>query len=184
MSEQMSNKMIFDLLLRRLTVTLSIIIFYLGMAGLSSASSASTSHYLVREHIVVDLRSGLEWLRCSVGQVYNSGMCEGEILQLPYEDIAEAIKLANKELGGRWRLPTKNELSLLICAECPPPRIEKVIFPQTGAEPYWTGQKNWLVPKNYWSVNFMTGHSYARSFPEKPLAVRLVRDRKKVLKAE
>ena len=131
----------------------------------------------VREHIVLDLRSGLEWLRCSVGQIYNQGMCEGEVLQFTYSDIPEVIKQANKELGGRWRLPNKDELALLICADCPPPRIEKTIFPQTGAEPYWTGQRNWLVANNYWSVNFMTGHSYARSFPEKPLAVRLVRDR-------
>lgn len=184
MSERMPNKKIFAMSSRRLAMAFSLIIICCSLVGFNNILKASTSHYLVREHIVLDLRSGVEWLRCSVGQVYNRGMCEGEILQLPYADIGEAIKLANKELGGRWRLPTRDELSLLICAECPPPRIEKVIFPQTGAEPYWTGQKNWLVPKNYWSVNFMTGHSYARSFPEKPLAVRLVRDRKKALKAE
>ena len=148
-----------------------------GLAGIATSGHASTSHYLVREHIVLDLRSGLEWLRCSVGQIYNQGMCEGKILQFTYTEIPEVIKQANKELGGHWRLPNKDELALLICADCPPPRIEKTIFPQTGAEPYWTGQRNWLVANNYWSVNFMTGHSYARSFPEKPLAVRLVRDR-------
>ena len=148
-----------------------------GLAGMAASGHASTSHYLVREHIVVDLRSGLEWLRCSVGQIYNQGMCEGEVLQFTYAEIPEVIKQANNELGGRWRLPNKDELVLLICADCPPPRIEKTIFPQTGAEPYWTGQRNWLVANNYWSVNFMTGHSYARSFPGKPLAVRLVRNR-------
>lgn len=142
-----------------------------------SAGLASTSHFLVQDHIVLDLRSGVEWLRCSVGQVYNEGRCEGEIVKLQHEEIEQAIKLANKELGGRWRLPTKAELELLICAECQPPRIEKGIFPQTASEPYWTGQKNWISPKNYWSVNFMTGHSYARFFPEQRLAVRLVRDR-------
>ena len=151
---------------------------FISAAGFSQSANASTSHYLVREHIVLDLRSGVEWLRCSVGQIYSKGACEGEILRFPLEEIDEVIKLANKELGGRWRLPTKRELALLVCDSCPAPRIEKTIFPQPGAEPYWTGQKNWFANKNYWSVNFMTGHSYARSFPEKPLAVRLVRDRK------
>ena len=65
-----------------------------------ASGHASTSHYLVREHIVVDLRSGLEWLRCSVGQIYNQGMCEGEVLQFTYSEILEVIKQANKELGA------------------------------------------------------------------------------------
>jgi len=150
----------------------------ISVAGFSHGANASASHYLVREHIVLDLRSGVEWLRCSVGQIYSKGLCEGEIARFSLDQMDDVIKLANEELGGRWRLPTKKELALLVCDECPAPRIEKTIFPQTGAEPYWTGQKNWFSPKNYWSVNFMTGHSYARSFPEKPLAVRLVRDRK------
>ena len=128
MSERMPNKMNFAMFSRRLAMGFSLIIICFGLAGFNNISKASTSHYLVREHIVLDLRSGVEWLRCSVGQIYNRGMCEGEILKLPYQDVAEAIKLANKELGGRWRLPTRDELSLLLCAECPPPRIETVSY--------------------------------------------------------
>jgi hypothetical protein len=86
--------------------------------------------------------------------------------------------LANKELGGNWRLPTKKELSSLICETCPAPKIDQKIFPLTSSEPYWTGQKNWFSSKMYWSINFMTGYSFSHSFAEKPLAVRLVRDRK------
>ncbi len=138
------------------------------------------ANYLVREHLVTDLRSGVEWMRCSVGQTYelDTGECAGEIVKLTHEETEQAIKIANEELGGRWRLPTKDELRLLVCTDCPPPMIDKIVFPRTAAEPYWTGQQNWISPKNFWSVNFMTGHSYARFFPTQKLAVRLVRDRR------
>ena len=70
-----------------------------GLAGMAASGNASTSHYLVREHIVLDLRSGLEWPLLG-GQIYNQGMCEGEVLQFTYSDIPEVIKQANKELGA------------------------------------------------------------------------------------
>ena len=39
-------------------------------------------------------------------------------------------------------------------------------------------QVNTLAPRHVWSVNFFTGHSYARFFPNQQLAVRRVRDRR------
>ena len=87
------------------------------------------------------------------------------------------IFIANLELGGIWRLPSKRELELLVCANCDPPKIDKKSFPSTSKEPYWTGQKNWISPKNFWSINFMTGYSYGRFFPDKELALRLVKVR-------
>ncbi len=92
MSKHVPNKMILSGPRAGWLCSLSLIIICSGIIGLSRASSASTSHYLVREHIVLDLRSGVEWLRCSVGQVYNRGMCEGEILQLAYGISAKQLK--------------------------------------------------------------------------------------------
>ena len=36
---------------------------------------------------------------------------------------------------------------------------------------------NWISPKNFWSVNFMTGDTYGRFFPQQKLLVMIVRDR-------
>ena len=99
------------------------------------------------------------------------------MLRLTQYEVAEAIQIANRELGGIWRLPTRKELEFLVCKSCPAPKIDKFVFPGTVSEPYWTGQRNWISPKNFWSVNFMTGHSYGRFFPYQRLAVRLVRTR-------
>ncbi len=162
-------------LLRYSILTLS---FFIGIILISESATANSNRFLSKGHLVVDLQNGVEWLRCTVGQSYINGSCDGEVIQFRFDEISEVTKIANKEMGGGWRLPTKKELSSLICKTCPAPKIDQKIFPLTSSEPYWTGQKNWFSSKMYWSINFMTGYSYSHSFPEKPLAVRLVRDRK------
>ena len=141
------------------------------------AQTSSEGTYVIQDDRVIDLRSGVEWLRCSVGQLYQDGSCTGQVLRLSQQEAAEAIRIANTELGGLWRLPSREELEFLVCEECEAPKIDERAFPGTVSEPYWTGQKNWISPNNLWSVNFMTGHSYGRFFPYQQLAVRLVRDR-------
>ena len=157
--------------------------FFVIIAGLMSAPASIQSQtladgaYVIKDDRVIDLRSGVEWLRCSVGQQFDEGTCKGEALRLTQDEVSEAILIANRDLGGIWRLPTREELEFLVCKSCPAPKINQSVFPRTLSEPYWTGQRNWISPKNLWSVNFMTGHSYGRFFPYQRLAVRLVRKR-------
>ena len=88
-----------------------------------------------------------------------------------------ALQQANEQMGGEWRLPSRKELEGLVCSECKPPKINVKYFPGTENEPYWTGQRNWISPKNYWSVNFMTGDTYGRFFPYQKLFVMIVKDK-------
>lgn len=143
------------------------------------ACQPASAQYYTRGHIIDDLLQGVSWLRCSVGQRWEAenARCIGEAVRLNYDEIEQAIEQANAQLGGTWRLPTEEELSQLVCKTCPPPMIDADLFPDTAAEPYWTSDKNWIAPRNRWSVNFMTGESYGRFFPEQRLAVRLVSER-------
>ena len=136
-----------------------------------------SGNFMVRDHLVIDLRNGVEWMRCSVGQVWNGSNCEGEALQLTQENAAKAIIIANEQLGPGWRLPSRAELETLVCSECAPVKIELDSFPDTLAEPYWTGEINGFAPRHIWTVNFMTGHTYGRFFPTQEVLVRLVRNR-------
>ena len=133
--------------------------------------------FMVREHLVVDLQNGVEWLRCSVGQIWNGVGCEGKAMQLTQDEVAKAIVIANEQLGLGWRLPSRFELEGLVCEECAPVKIELDSFPNTLAEPYWSGEVNGYAPRHMWTVNFMTGHTYGRFFPTQAVLVRLVRDR-------
>ena len=149
---------------------ISAIFFSLHLTGSASAQ------FIARQHIVKDLSNGTNWLRCSVGQAWDPKLdtCTGKIVKLDHSQIAYAITEAKRQLGGNWRLPTHAELESLICLACPPPKINSKYFPNISPEAYWTSDKNALNPKTYWSINFMTGHSYSRFFPYQFLPVLLV----------
>ena len=153
-------------------IAISIILILSG-----SNSIAGDARFLIREHIVVDLERQIEWLRCSVGQRWDGKKCMGNIVNLSLDIVPEAIKIANEQLGGQWRLPSKAELTSIICKACPSPKINKDIFPNTDNAPYWTGDQSIFNSRFYVSVNFHTGFSFNRFSPIKELAVRLVRNR-------
>ena len=137
---------------------------------------ASDVRFVTKEHIIVDLERQIEWLRCSVGQRWNGSECSGNIVNLSLDMVPKALEIANEQLGGGWRLPSKAELKSIVCKECPSPKINKEIFPNTDNAPYWTGDQSIFNSKFYVSVNFHTGFSFNRFSPIKELAVRLVRD--------
>lgn len=139
---------------------------------------SASAQYYERDHLVKDLARGIEWIRCSVGQRWDPELetCWGEAVRLNHEEIAQVIEQANLQLGNGWRLPSLDELQSLVCAECDPPKIDPSLFPNTMAEPYWTRDKNFWSPRNYWTVSFMTGNRYGRFFPDQRMMVRLVRD--------
>lgn len=149
----------------------------LCLIGCCLAAPAQARNYIVKDHVVIDLRFGVEWLRCTVGQVWSGAACVGDIVELDHYEITEAIKMANVQLGGSWRLPTRQELEGLVCADCDGVKIDQIAFPNTDIAPYWTGQVNSLSPRFVWSVNFYTGFTFGRFLPSQRLAVRLVRDR-------
>ncbi len=138
---------------------------------------AADGRFVTKEHIVVDLERQIEWLRCSVGQRWNGSECSGNIVNLSLDMVPKALEIANEQLGAGWRLPSKAELKSIVCNECPSPKIDKEIFPNTDNAPYWTGDQSIFNSKFYVSVNFHTGFSFNRFSPIKELAVRLVRDR-------
>ena len=140
-------------------------------------SSSAMAQLYARGQFARDLTMGIEWMRCSIGQRWSEETqnCVGEIIPLDFDLIDQAIAQANSQLGGEWRLPTEDELTVLICKECGIPMIDAKTFPNTWADSYWTRDQNSMSSRHQVSVNFRTGYSYARFLRTQFLAVRLVR---------
>ena len=106
--------------------------------------------------IIQDLQTGLQWMRCSLGQTWQNGGCAGSASQHTLEDgwsaAVDAVAQMNENggYGGYkdWRVPTYDELvSLVYCSSGAPksfndgggaclgtyqiPTIVQEVFPDT-----------------------------------------------------
>ncbi len=135
------------------------------------------SEYIPRGYFIIDLKNKIEWMTCPVGMVWKGNTCIGEAKKFEFKFVPEIKKLANKQLEGSWRLPTRHELESLICLECDKVKINLKIFPKTPPEPFWTKDKNFWQPEFNWIVNFLNGNTFGRYPGYKPNYIRLVRDR-------
>lgn len=147
------------------------------VAFAADAAPAQDVRFLKRGPVAVDLLGGLEWMRCSMGQVWVEGGCEGEALLAPYVSATAIIERIAASSGEGWRMPTVEELSRLIVMQQTPPMIDADIFPDTRPGSYWTSSANRFLPGNQWTVNFNTGYRYGRASHRQLFAFRLVRDR-------
>lgn len=140
--------------------------------------------------IVRDKVTGLEWMRCSVGQTWNSSTqsCTGNALYYTWNN---AIQLT---APGGFRVPTIQELRTIVycsnteefgskeeswCGKSPDeyarPTIEKAAFPDTPSSSFWSGSPNAFNSFNAWLVAFGNGNAYDLSYRSNDGHVRLVR---------
>ena len=95
-----------------LYITITFNIFFINNKALSN------NFLMEKEHLVLDLKYDIFWLRCSVGQVWQDNSCTGKAIKLTMEQVSQAIEKANEQLGGSWRLPTREELESIVWFEC------------------------------------------------------------------
>jgi hypothetical protein len=127
---------------------------------------------------VTHLRSGLMWMRCSLGQRWSKGQCVGEAASYDWKGAHEAVAAINRREGGRygnWRLPLKEELEGLIEQRCLYPAINRNLFPQTPSSPYWSSTPYENYTNRAWYVDFSQGESRDyftyMAFPVRPVRV-------------
>lgn len=146
----------------------------LGQVCSNSLGDVSTSseQFDVRQNgTALDHATSLEWMRCSMGQVWSEGGCEGDANKFTREAAQEIAK--NTTFAGHddWRLPMLEELETIIEEHCVAPSINLTVFPNTPSFVYWTASS---YVQNAWLVYFGDGFSYSDNIG-KYHGVRLVR---------
>lgn len=141
--------------------------------------------------VVVDHQTGLMWMRCSLGQRWESGRCLGAAGEYGW-DAARAAGEGLRHGGFEgWRLPDIDELrSLIHCTEgmegegraarCRAgsaiPTIDTGIFPDTPDGYYWSATPFRGDPRHAWIVLLRDGGAYDGYDRDWDHHVRLVRD--------
>ena len=143
----------------------------------TGAYANESTAYFSKGPITINVLGGLEWMRCSIGQVWSDETCVGEPLKVPFAATTAVLERTLVSSGEGWRLPTRNELRVLIQKNDEPPMINAKHFPATHPGSYWTSDKNRMLANGHWVVNFYTGNNYGRAARSQPFAIRLVRDR-------
>jgi hypothetical protein len=125
---------------------------------------------------VTDTATGLMWMRCSIGQVFQAtdNQCVDDAQQLTWQQALVTAHGFTFASNNDWRLPNLKELTSLIERQCVRPSINTELFPVTPSDDFWSSTPSLTDPERAWVVAFFNG---SNSLREKQLSVfvRLVR---------
>lgn len=142
-----------------------------GWAQAACPSWPTAERFALNGAQVTDLRTGLVWARCSVGQAWNGSTCSGSAIGMTLE---EAFAHAQGQVG--WRLPNVKELASLADRGCYSLAIDTVAFPGTPPYAYWSSTPNTGESYYPWYVHFGDGGVFTESAGRySSFRVRLVR---------
>ena len=103
---------------------------------------------------VKDIKTGLIWQRCSMGQIWGADKCIGDPKAYTW---SEALQRSHA-LGNGYRLPNIKELETLVEEGCSSPAINTQIFPTTSTNHYWSSSPKTSDNRYAWSINFDEGN--------------------------
>lgn len=128
--------------------------------------------------VAVDSKTGLMWMRCSLGYVWQQGSCvrdESKPAEFIWSDALQAAAGAKSFAGYQdWRMPNRKELASIVEGACFDPAINLTVFPGTEAKGYWSSTPNNFNESFAWAVNFINGDHVSTSRTNL-FAVRMVR---------
>ncbi|ANH66508.1 DUF1566 domain-containing protein [Mitsuaria sp. 7] len=109
---------------------------------------------------VTDPTTGLTWMRCYLGQTWNSGACAGPAGAYTTYDVTGLAGTVTYAGNSDWRPPTARELRTIVELSRTAPAIDTAVFPAvlaTDAVPSVTGYSSGNLQMSLWCVRFATG---------------------------
>ncbi|MBS3954280.1 MAG: DUF1566 domain-containing protein [Methylomicrobium sp.] len=115
-----------------------------------------------------DLQTGLQWMRCSLGQTWDGTTCQGDADEYNWHEANKVVrdsiflgfKIAEKfSFAGYddWRVPTIDELKSIIEKNEVPP-INVKVFPNTPLTLFWSSSPYADYTNFAWRLDFGNGH--------------------------
>ncbi|MFI3157168.1 MAG: DUF1566 domain-containing protein [Methylococcaceae bacterium] len=140
-------------------------------------ADAPDSRYTTNANgVVIDKKTGLTWMRCALGQIWNNATCTGSGQSYHWQDALQAAE--NTVFAGfdDWRLPTQKELQSIIENRCNEPAINLTAFPNATSDRFWSSSFYTGYTGYAWIADFDNGYGYSGNYGESGnYAVRLVR---------
>ncbi len=147
-------------------------VFLLAFATPLFAQDTPTSDFTDNgDGTVTHQKTGLTWMRCSLGQTWTGTTCSGTAQTYSYYNAIQ--QTANFAGYSDWRLPNIAELQTIVERDNYYPAINTELFPNTPSDVFWSSSP-YVGASSAWYVYFgygdVDGSSRSDAFP-----VRLVR---------
>ena len=152
------------------------IILFLGL-GVSSTHAQTCNENIIPttpgerfldngDGTVTDIRTGLIWMRCSLGQTwdYDGKACVGNPLEYTWQQALQVAASYTYAASNAWRVPDKKQLHSITERSCVQPAINLDIFPQTpDLGIYWTASPSVYSNRSNesWVVTFYRGNDFS-----------------------
>lgn len=154
----------------------------------STQATTPTSRFAISSdgRTVTDSKTGLVWMRCATGSVWNNTRNECEdndaitVSRMNWDVALQQAEHHNSQAGGfagstHWRLPNIKELASIVEYQCKSPAINQEIFPNIAGDLYWSSTPNRNAGTYY--VHFDNGIVGSIHRTESLVRAILVRDR-------
>ena len=124
---------------------------------------------------VVDIKTGLTWMRCAIGQTWNSTTCTDAAKYDNWDGASETAESTVFAGLNDWRIPTREELESLLEKRCRGPAINLTAFPNATNDWFWSYSPYSSTSYGGWIVSFENGDGMTGWGDGGGHAVRLVR---------
>ncbi|PIQ50688.1 MAG: hypothetical protein COW02_18920 [Comamonadaceae bacterium CG12_big_fil_rev_8_21_14_0_65_59_15] len=153
------------------------VILALVMLGVASPAMAAKTYTDNGDGTVTDPTTGLQWMRCSMGQTWDgvNSTCTGTASTYTFDQANALTGTVTFAGQSDWRVPNIRELQTIVDLSVYNPAIDLVAFPATPSSNYWSSLPLTYYSYNAWGIGFYFGNGTIYSRSGGLLAVRLVR---------
>jgi len=120
-----------------------------------------TERFTLNENgITLDKATGLTWMRCALGQRWESGTCTGTATRYAWQDTDWAKDTVNLEVyagHADWRVPLVPELASIVELGCVDRRINLTVFPAMPTVAFWSSMEKPGTEDFAYSLDFGAG---------------------------
>ena len=125
--------------------------------------STPTSRFTLNDNgTVTDNQTGLIWMRCSLGQIWDGTTCTEYASSYTWAQALAGANETNYAGFSDWYLPNIKELASIVESACYNPAINQTVFPNTPSSRYWSSSPDAsFYYNNAWNVYFNKGGDYS-----------------------